>query len=207
MEIETKIIIVLAALAMCLAVILLETYVKLLAERRCRKKLEMMSEFLLSITKKNSSGPSLNALAKMDIDVLEILSYQLGEYYKKNFFSLTTKISVREVNEYVKSINELPETYQKDFISEILKKELFNQSLERAVVDFIFYTIKIFNSTDRDLVLFEFLFGNTQYLQENKYQITRVLNNCKCLFTTISVEEELQEAMLDDFNELLKLVE
>ena len=203
---ETKILIFLGLTVIAFGCSLIITYIKLFNERKEHKRAKMINEFLFSITKRNSSGPSLNALAKMDIDILEILSYQLGEYYKKNFFSLTTKISIREVNEYVKSINGLPESPQKDFISAILKKELFNQPLERTVVDFIFYTIKIFNSTDRDLYLFEFLFGDTQYLQENKYQITRILNNCKCLFTAIYVEEQIEKNMIDDFDELLKLV-
>ena len=206
MEIETKIIIVLAALAMCLAVILLETYVKLLAERRCRKRLEMMSDFLLSITKRNSSGPSLNALAKMDIDILESINYQLGEYYKKNFFGLTTKISVREVDEYVKSINELPESSQKTYIKAILKDELIYQPRIYAVADFIFQTIKVSNSTNRDCCLIEFLFGDVKYLQEKSERIILILNKCKDLFVDIHVEEQLKENMIDDFDELLKLV-
>jgi len=206
MEIETKIIIILAVFICGLAVILLETYAKLLDERRCSKRLEMMGDFLLSITKRNSSGPSLNALAKMDIDILEALKYQLGEYYKKNFFSLTTKISVREVDEYVKSINELPESPQKEFIKMILKDELLYQPRIYEVTNFIFQTIKISNSTNRECCLIEFLFGDTEYLQEKSERITLILNKCKDLFIDIQVEEELKENMIDDFDELLKLI-
>lgn len=206
MEIETKIIIVLASLAFCLAIILLETYVKLLAERKCRKKLEMMSEFLLSITAKNNSGPNLISLIKMDIDILESLKHQLKEYYKKNFFSLTTKISVREVNEYVKSINEFPKSPQTDLISAILKDELLYQPRIYAVADFVFQTIKISNSTDRNCCLTEFLFEDTNYLQENQERMIYILNECKKLFESIHVEDQLKENMIDDFDELLKLV-
>lgn len=203
---ETKIIILLGLVCFGLALLCAIIYIDKRKETKTIKRLEMIIDFLIIITSKNNDRPNLDSIIKIDIDILEKLSPLIGEYYKKNFFGLTTKISVREVDEYVKSINGLPESPQKDFISAILKKELFNQPTMYEIANFIFHTVKIYNSTDRDLCLFEFLFGDTEYLQKNKQRIVYILNECKKLFESIHVEEQLKENMIDDFDELLKLV-
>jgi len=203
---ETKILIFLSLMVIAFAFSLLITYIKLFNERKEHKRAKMINEFFLSITAVNSGGPSLNLLIKMDIDLLGKIKPQLLEYYQKNFFKLVTKSAVQELDRYVSSINELPEVPQKTFIKETLKKELFAQPLT-YLVDFVFRTIKVSNSTNRDCSLFEFLFDDIVYLEENRNYIITIINQCKNSFEKIQVEEELKASMMDDFDELLKIIE
>lgn len=202
---ETKILIFLAALAAMATFFLIVTYVKLINERAEHKKAKMINAFFMSITAKNSYGPSLGLLIKMDLEILRSLEYQLADYYRRNFLSLVIKSALAEIEPYIKDINELPESPQKVFIKETLKKGLFAQP-RLSLTNFIFRTIKISNSANHS-GLIEFLFGDVEYLQEHCGKMICIFNECKNLFKEIHVEDELKALMIRDFDELIRITE
>jgi hypothetical protein len=165
---------------------------------------KMINEFLLGVTG-NGSGPTLNLLTKMDINILKGLEHQLANYYVKNFLSLISKQKVSEIENYVKAVNSLPDSLQKEFIKQTLKRVIFSQEKE-SLTDFVFRTIQLICTTSSEdgMALINFLMGDVNYLKERREYIIIIMDGCEELLTKRAITGDLKELMLHDFNDIIQ---
>lgn len=199
---ETKILFFLALLCVVLAIFLINTYIRLKNTRKSYERSKTIVEFLLSLM--SIGGPSLGRLVSLDIDILRGLEPQLLEYYRRKFFKLVTKSAIEEIEPYIKSINELPESPQKEFIKNTLKKEIFS---EKAVnlVDIIFRVVKLNNTENSNAgsILRNFLFDDVSYLSKKNNYLTNIIIQCKLSLEKIAVDDKVKQLMINDFDSLI----
>lgn len=164
---EKVIIFILAVFAVGFGIAALVNRLKLDAKETENKQNQTLVTLLQSLTKIGGSGPNLQLLSTLDVDALREISYQLSVYYQNNFLNqvIETK-TIEDLYDYVKKINELPDSPQKDFIEEVLKEAIFLQSPQK-ISEIVYYIIKIKNTNGYPIgvTMKDFLFYDTAYLK------------------------------------------
>lgn len=200
---KDQLLIILAVALVALAIFFTNNYLALRRTRKENQRLKLVNEFFFDLT--SNHGPSLGLLVKTDLDILQGLESRIRSYYRKNFFALITKSIIEEIEPYIKAINELPDSPQKDFVKTVLKKEIFS-SQDPDLKDLIFRTIKLSNTTNSYYgpVLKKFLFTDLAFLKEQERRLTTILNQCQQLFEKIDTDEDVKALMINDFEKLIK---